>query len=105
MAKAKLSLAIAATFKAIVSIPVAGGKAADVEFIFKHRTRDDFKEFIENLHGAEDVDALMDIASGWDLDEPFGKEAIEKLVQRYMGSAQAVLDVYIRELTGARSKN
>jgi hypothetical protein len=105
MAKAKLTLAVAATFKATVSIPVAGGKSADVEFIFKHRTRDDFKEFMETLAGAEDVDALMDIASGWDLDEPFGKDAVEKLVQRYMGSARAVLDVYLAELTGARAKN
>jgi hypothetical protein len=105
MAKAKLSLAVAATFKAIVSIPVPGGKAADVEFIFKHRTRDDFKEFVESLPGAENADALMDVASGWDLDEPFGKEAVEKLEQRYMGSTRAVLDVYMAELTGARAKN
>lgn len=105
MAKAKLSLAVLPTFKATVSIPVPGGKAADVEFTFKHRTRDGFKEFIESLQGAEDVDVLLDIASGWDLDEPFEKASIEKMVQIYMGSARAALDVYITELTGARVKN
>lgn len=105
MAKAKLSLAVAAIFKSIVAIPVAGGKSADVEFSFKHRTRDDFKAFVDNLPGMEDVDALMEIISGWDLDEPFSKESVEKLVQRYMGSARAVLDVYVAELTGARAKN
>ena len=105
MAKPKLSLSVAATFKSSVSIPVPGGKSADIEFIFKHRTRAAFKEFVETLPGAEDVDVLMDIASGWDLDEPFGKDSVEKLVERYMGSAHAVLEVYLAELTGARAKN
>lgn len=105
MAKAKLSLAVVATFAAIAQIPVPGGKTAPVEFTFKWMNRDDFKEFIDNLTGAEDVDALMDILAGWDLDEPFNKDQVTKLVQRYMGAARAVLDVYIAELTGARAKN
>lgn len=105
MAKAKLSLAAAATFVAVVAIPVPGGKTADVEFTFKWMSRDDFKEFIENLAGAEDVDALMDILADWDLDETFNKDQVEKLVQRYMGAARAILDKYIAEITGARAKN
>ncbi|MDN4040196.1 phage tail assembly chaperone [Massilia sp. YIM B02443] len=105
MAKAKLSLAVVATFAATVAIPVPGGKTADVEFTFKWMNRDDFKEFVENLAGAEDVDALMDILAGWDLDETFNKDQVEKLVQRYMGAARAILDKYIAEITGARAKN
>lgn len=105
MAKAKLSLAAASTFAAVVPVPVPGGKAADVEFKFKWMSRDDFKDFLENLAGADDIDALMDILAGWDLDEPFNKDLVEKLVQRYMGAARAILDTYISEITGARAKN
>lgn len=101
----KLSLDVLPTFKATVSIPVAGGNAADVIFTFKHRTRDEFKEFSENLQGSEDIDVILDIASGWDLDEPFDADSLKKLVQRYMGSANAIVTVYMNELTGARVKN
>ncbi len=105
MAKAKLSLADEATFKAKVEIPVPGGKIAEVEWVFAWMERDKFKEFIKNLEGADDVDALMDISRGWDLDDQFGRTAVEKMTQKYIGAARAVLDKFIAELTGARAKN
>lgn len=105
MAKAKLSLAAEATFKATVTIPVPGGKTADVEWIFAWMERDAFKEFLENLAGAEDIDALMDVSRGWDLDDAFNKAAVEKLIQKYVGAARAVLDKFIAELSGQRAKN
>lgn len=105
MAKPKFNLTPSPTFKAVVAIPVPGGEPADVEFTFKHRTRDGFREFIDSLKGAENVDMLLDIASGWDLDEPFDKDSLAKLEQQYMGAAQAVINVYMAELTGNRTKN
>jgi len=105
MAKAKLSLADEATFKATVIIPIPGGKTAEVEWVFAWMPRKEFKEFVENLAGAEDVDALMDISRGWDLDDQFGKAAVEKMTQKYIGAARAVLDKFIAEITGARAKN
>lgn len=115
--KPKFSLAVNPTFKAPVLIPIAGGTSAEIIFTFKHRTRDEFKEFMDSLkpvevadgaepvEGPKDCDVLLDIASGWDLDEPFDAASLEKLVQRYMGSAQAVINAYLSELTGARTKN
>lgn len=109
--KPKFTLTVNPTFKAPVQIPVAGGGSAEIVMTFKHRTRSEFKEFHDSLQvpeGAEpvkDVDALMDVASGWDLDEPFDRENLEKMVQRFMGSAEAILHVYFAELTGARAKN
>lgn len=105
MAKSKLSLAVSPTFKATVSIPVAGGKPADVEFTFKHRTREQFKELMDSLEGRDDVDVVMDIASGWDLDDPFERDSVERLIEGYMGSARAIINGYVLELTGARVKN
>lgn len=114
--KPKFTLAINPTFKAPVQIPTHGGGSAEIEVTFKHRTRDEFKEFTESLKaatagdgeavdGPKDVDVIMDIASGWNLDEPFDVANVEKMVQRYMGSAQAIIQVYYEELTGARTKN
>lgn len=106
MAKAKLSLTLAPTFKAPVQIPVPGARPVSVEFTFKYRDRDAFKEFLDGLHAStEDVDLLLDIASGWELDEPFEKASLEKMVKTYIGSAAAVLNAYIAESTGARAKN
>jgi hypothetical protein len=104
MAK-KLSLNIAPTFKGMVAIPVPGDKAADVEFTFKHRERPDFKEFMENLPGRDDLDVILDVVSAWDLDDPFDKDAVDKLLKRYMGSARAILNHYIEESAGVRVKN
>ena len=105
MAKPKFSLSAVPTFKASVSIPVAGGKPAVIEVTFKHRTRDAYKDFIEKLADRDDVEVLLDIASGWDLDDPFDADSLEELTQNYIGSALAIINVYIDELTRARVKN
>lgn len=106
MAKpAKITLTVKPTFTATVAIPVPGEISADVVFTFKHRTRDEFKEFITSLPGSEDIDVLMDIACGWDLEEPFDRASVEKMMQIYMGAAKPIIETYISELTGARTKN
>lgn len=105
MAKPKFSLTASPTFKIKVSIPVAGGKAEDVEFIFKHRTREAFRKFIEALADREDVDVIMDIASGWDLEDAFDAKSVEQLIENHIGSGLAIIQAYITELTAAKVKN
>ncbi|NHZ40118.1 hypothetical protein F1609_08085 [Massilia sp. CCM 8693] len=111
MAKPKRSLDVSPTFKAAVTIPRAGSDSFDIEFVFKHRTKAELKEFSDAVasgagdEDAKDSDVLLDIASGWDLDEPFDADSLEKLTQRFMGSTQAVLSAYFFELSGARAKN
>lgn len=104
MAK-KFSLVPSPTFKASVSIQVPGGRSVQVEFIFKHRTRDEFKEFTDTLEGRKDVEILLDIASGWELEDAFEAKNLQQLVDNYMGAGRAVLETYIAELTAARAKN
>ena len=104
MAK-KFSLVPSPTFKALVAIQVPGGKPVEVEFVFKHRDRENFKEFIDSLEGRSDVEILLDIASGWELEDAFDEKSLEKLTANYMGAGRAVLDRYITELTAARAKN
>lgn len=104
MAK-KLNLATDPTFTATAHIPVPGAGTAPVKFTYKYRDREEFKEFVEVLKDAEDVEMIMDIASGWDLDEPFDKAHVEKMVKKFIGAPRAILDTYMQEQTGARVKN
>lgn len=105
MAKPKFSLAVAPTFKAKVMIPVPGKSAEPVEFTFKGRDREAFKEFIANLADREDADVVMDIASGWELEDAFDKENVQTLIDNYLGAARAIIEKYLSELTQARLGN
>lgn len=103
--KPKFSLTLAPTFKCKVAIPVPGDKSADIEFIFKGRSREAFKDFIDSLRDRDDADVVMDIASGWDLEDAFTKENVEILTGNYLGAAKAVIEAYLSELTTGRAKN
>jgi hypothetical protein len=105
---AKLTLTLAPTFNAVVKIPVPGKSAEPVRFTFKGRTRDDFRQFMDSLTSGEgrmDEDVIMDIASGWELDDPFDRPNVAQLLQTYIGAARAVIETYISELSAARAKN
>lgn len=101
----KFSLNPNPTFKADVDIPVPGGDTATINFTFKHKARDDFKAFLESLADRDDVSIILDIASGWGLEDKFNKENLESLTQNYMGSGRAILDRYIKEMAGVRQGN
>jgi hypothetical protein len=105
MAKPKLILTPSPTFKAKVSIPVPGSAPVDVEFTFKGRTRTAFKDFVDSLKDREDVDVLMDICSGWELEDAFNRENIEALNESYLGASRAVIEKYFAEITNARLGN
>lgn len=106
MAKTKFTLDPAPTFKKKVPLPVPGAGFEDVEFTFKHRTKDEFKQFVDGLaEQTDDVQLMLDIACGWELEDAFDKENIGRLLQGYFGSARAVLGTYIDELSKARLGN
>lgn len=102
---ARLALNAAPTFKAKVGIPVAGGQPVEVEFTFKHRTRTDLDEFIKTRAGQSDVDTFMDMVTGWDLEDGFSRENVERLLENYIGTALATYRTYIDELIQAKAKN
>lgn len=102
---AKLQLTASPTFKCNVLIPVPGKKPVPVEFNFKGRTKDEFKSFIDTIGDREDVDVILDIATGWELEEAFGRDSVELLLQNYLGSARVIIEKYIGELTSARLGN
>lgn len=100
----KLKLAAEPTFKAKVSIPLPGAAPADVEFTFKHRTRDQIVEWLEK-RDTSDIDSVKDCAIGWELDDEFTDENIGRLCQNYLGAGYAIVTTYLTELRGARAKN
>jgi len=101
----KLALNPAPTFRAKVAIPVAGGPAVDVEMTFKHRTKTQLDEFVKSRQGTSDTDSFMEMVSAWDLDDPFGKESVDLLLENYIGAALATYRKYIDELVQAKLGN
>ena len=102
---AKLSLAASPTFTATVLIPVPGKRAAPVEFTFKARTRDALQELIETLGSKDPTDQVLELVSGWDLEDSFSRDTVDQLLQSYIGAAKAISDKYFSELMGAKLGN
>ena len=102
---AKLSLDAKPTFSAKVAVPVAGGASVEVEFTFKHRTRDALDAFLTSADKRTDVETLMGIVDAWELDDALNAENMLRLTQSYLGAARAIVEKYIDELTQAKVKN
>ena len=102
---AKLKLNPEPTFKAKVGIPVPGRGVVPVEFTFNYRTREQTLEWIEATRNAKDTDSIMDCACAWELDDEFNLENVERFCNSYAGAGFAVVDTYLRELSGARRGN
>lgn len=102
---AKLSLKASPTFKAKVSIPVAGGDALEVEFTFKHRTKQQAEDFVQTFKGRSEVEIFMDIVEGWDFEEPYNAENVAELLQNHRAADRAVFRVYQEELLQHKLKN
>ena len=102
---AKLNFTTAPTFAMKVAIPVPGKKAVDVEFTFKGRNREEFREYLDASSSKEDVDALMDTVTGWELENEFCREEVERMMLFYPASPRAIIQRYISELSGVRLGN
>jgi hypothetical protein len=101
----KLKLKPAPTFKAKVAIPVPGAEATEVEFTFKHRTRDELKAFTDSMGEREDLDQVLAMVEGWELSDEFNRENVAQLVANYFAAPRAIFFAYLEELTQAKEKN
>ena len=124
---AKLSLALNPTFAATVLIPMPGGEPAPVVFTFRHKTRTQMAAFLsarapKDVDAAEpqpkpelvdvvgraverDADMVMEIATGWDLDDAFARDSVVRLIDLYEKAAGAILSTYAEENAGHKAKN
>ncbi len=102
---AKFKLEVKPTFKSKIQMPLHGGDTAELEFEFKHRTRDQIAEWVKGLSKMSDPDIMEDILSGWSIDEPFNRQSIELLCQNFVGAPHVLYETYLLELRQAREKN
>jgi hypothetical protein len=106
---AKLTLALEPTFEALVPIPVPGKEPVPVKFTFKHRDTDQLNALIKAMRDKpedfDDVTVAMSVAEGWDLDDVFNRDNVERLLKKFHAAADAISKTYITELTQARIKN
>ena len=100
------------TFSAPVAIPLPGGETATIDFTFAHMGRKALQEFLADVKDLPDGEAIRKIVTGWNgVAGADGEqlrctaEHIAALVDGYHGAALAILQTYIRELTGQRVKN
>jgi hypothetical protein len=102
----KLKLQPDPTFRSKVSIPVPGDdKAAEVEFTFKFRTRDQLTGLMDLIKTQDRVAIVMEMAVAWDLADTFTPENVGLMDQRYIGALDRVVETYWTEHTKAIEKN
>ncbi|QQP97936.1 phage tail assembly chaperone [Lysobacter enzymogenes] len=101
---AKLSLNPSPTFDQVVKIPVPAGEAP-VKCTFKHRGRKELQVFLEDIKGMTTEEVVRAVVLGWDLDDAFTPENVERLCNEYPGAGAAIFNTYIVEASGARKGN
>ncbi|MDF3837153.1 phage tail assembly chaperone [Cupriavidus basilensis] len=96
------------TFVGTVKIPAAGGKEQELRLVFKHKTRDEAKEYFQRAtdSDASDTKLLLEVIAGWeDVDAEFSEEALNRLIQNYQAAPRAIFEGYLAELQVARLGN
>lgn len=102
----KLTLKPSPTFQAPVEISVPGESTPrELVFTFVHRTREQLKDFTDQMPSRSDLDNIMGMISGWELEDAFTRENVGALVDGYFDAGSAIAKTYIKELTKARLGN
>ncbi|MDG2617751.1 phage tail assembly chaperone [Thermoleptolyngbya sichuanensis XZ-Cy5] len=102
-----LKLRPAETFQGPADIPVPGQEPAKVWITWRHKGKTDLMQWIESASSRDDVDLMAEVIVSWgsEVDEPYSREALARLLNAYPGAAQALFFAYRRELTEGRRKN
>lgn len=103
-----LKILAAPTFRAKVSIPVAGGEPEKITVVFKHLTRAKLEAFLQagTDAGRGYEETLAEVIDSWEgVDAPYTRDALDTLCQQHHGAALALLKAYGEELSQARLGN
>lgn len=95
---AKFSLIPSPTFKSAVEIPCHEGPVTKPVFTFRHRSRAEIDELIADKE-ISDVDLMMAICVGWDIEAEFSKANVELLCQNYMMAPRLIYMAYLNALS------
>lgn len=87
-----------------IHVPGEGKGRINAEFLFLDR--DTRAEYVAGLKDKSNLDALFEIMVGWsEVDSPFTRDTLKKLLDTYSTSATALFDAFFNELSGAPVKN
>lgn len=86
-----------------VEFVLPDGNVAEFKFKVRHLTSDELKEITGREQ--DDIQFIMSIASGWDLDDEFNEEGVTELVKTYPAAVLAMMGDYMKALAGQRVKN
>jgi len=101
----------APTFTWPVRLTAPGGQARELVVEFRAKTRTDLQAWLEKARstppGVEaDADSLLEVMAGWrDCAEPFGRDALVRLLDGHYNAASELLAGYLDGLSGARRGN
>jgi len=123
------------TFKSLVEIPQLDKSVATVEMEFKYRTRTEFGALMDSIinkvqpvkgkkakpasddevnktlkemfaeGNASNVDYILQIAEGWDIEQPFGEEWVSWLADNNPNAINAISEAYREAISEGRTKN
>jgi len=98
----KFSLTPDPHFNLNVGLPLPGADPVDVRFTFNHRGLKELARMTDELPKRPAVDVLMDILHGWELEDDFTRENVERLAQSYPAAPTVIWNAYFDALMGVR---
>lgn len=104
MAKVKFVLGKLPDFDLPVDFVMVNGDESRIVFKARHKSAEE----IQALYNREDVrdgDFILELASGWNIEDEFNKENVDELIKYYPSAAFALSQTYMRALAGQRVKN
>lgn len=116
------------TFKRVVTFPMIDGTTGSIEVVYKYRTRKEFGEFIDGIMAAAgeqkaaddapfsmaalmektagaNADYVLQVAEGWNLDEPLNHATVEQLSDEIPAAVSAIMETYRIAVTEGRLGN
>ena len=116
------------SIKQLITVDLLDGSVGTIECLFKYRTRREFGAFVEAARAKSDasqtaaneanrftalveagignnVEYLLDILDGWNLDVELNAANVEQLCNELPGVAQAIVEAYQTLITTGRLGN
>ena len=95
------------TFPATVKIRAPGGEVQELPVVFRHKRKDEVKEFFEEASekNKSDVDCILELVESWDADMDLSVKSLEELIQVNPKAPTAIFNCYMAELIDARLGN
>lgn len=98
----------APTFPVTVQLTAPGGEKRQMEITYRHKGKAAlaaWRKLVETRPPEEEADILMEIITDWQADEPFSRQALERMLDNYYAAAQELYIAYLAGLSGARLGN